>query len=75
MPYITMQSLSGALARIGNEIESVLHDYDIEADDHLKETLNELQNIAELLYDAIECEELNETREGKRDEDTLEKIS
>jgi hypothetical protein len=62
MPYITMQCLSLAIARIGKRIESELRARNIEADkgDPLKEACDDLQHLANVLHDAIEDEELNE---------------
>ncbi|MDR0580919.1 MAG: hypothetical protein LBG04_02280 [Holosporaceae bacterium] len=61
MHYITMRGLSLAIARIGEQIESAIRERHIEMneDDTLKEALDDLKHIANVLYEAIEDEKLN----------------
>jgi hypothetical protein len=62
MPYITMRGLSLAITRIGERIESAIHERHIKMneDDALKEALDDLKYIANVLFDAVEDEKLNE---------------
>ncbi|MDR3186996.1 MAG: hypothetical protein LBT63_01005 [Holosporaceae bacterium] len=64
MPYISMQNISLAIARIGTRIDSAIREHSIEMneDDALKEALDDLKHLANVLYDAIEDESLNERK-------------
>jgi uncharacterized protein YgfB (UPF0149 family) len=71
MPYITMRGLSRALSRIAEQIDSGIREHNIKMheDEPLKEALDDLKHIANVLFDAVEDEKLNNLTKGEQDND------